>query len=110
MPRTLLVVGVKNLGRAVALHFARRGWTVAYALRALLLVAAQELRPKLLHVAYLAIEGGIESEKSQGYVARVGLDKTLPPDEIARAVAFLHEQDPRSWTHELSLKPARTEW
>ena len=81
-----------------------------HALRALIQVAARELRPKLVHVAYLAIEGGIDSGKSQGYVARVGVEKTLPQDEIARAVAYLHEQDARAWTHELSLKPAATDW
>ena len=81
-----------------------------HALRALLLAAAQELRGQLVHVAYVAIEGGIESEKSQGHTARVGLDRTLPPDEIAKAIQYLHEQGPRSWTHELALKPARTEW
>ncbi len=81
-----------------------------HALRALTLVAARELRSQGVHVAYLAVEGQIESEKSQGYVARNGLGRTLPPAEIARAVQYLHEQDKRSWSHELALKPAETEW
>jgi hypothetical protein len=40
----------------------------------------------------------------------VGREKTLPPEEIARAVLYLHEQDPRSWSSELALRPARAEW
>ena len=81
-----------------------------HALRALVQVAARELRGRGVHAAYLAIEGQIDSPKSQAYAARVGKQKTLPEEEIARAVLYLHEQDPRSWTHELSLKPAATDW
>ncbi len=76
------------------------------ALRALLAVAAQELKPAGVHAAWLAIEGQIESEGAQGYVQRHGLAKTLPPAAIAEAVAFLHAQAPRAWTHELSLRPS----
>jgi NAD(P)-dependent dehydrogenase (short-subunit alcohol dehydrogenase family) len=80
-----------------------------HALRALVATAARELRGAGVHVAYLAVEGGIESERAAAYVARVGKERTLPPDEIARAVLYLHEQDARSWTHELSLRPSRSE-
>jgi len=74
-----------------------------HALRALIQVAARELRPALVHVAYLAIEGGITSEKRGG-------DKTIPAEEVARAVEYLYAQDPRSWTHEMSIKPALADW
>jgi NAD(P)-dependent dehydrogenase (short-subunit alcohol dehydrogenase family) len=33
MPETLLMVGVKKLGREIALHFSRQGWTVICAAR-----------------------------------------------------------------------------
>lgn len=71
------------------------------ALRALCAVAALELKPKAVHVAYLAIEGGIERAGSTR-----PQDRSIPPEEIARAVEFLHAQEPRAWTHELSLRPA----
>jgi NADP-dependent 3-hydroxy acid dehydrogenase YdfG len=74
--------------------------------RALISVAASELKAAGVHAVYLAIEGQIESERAQGYVARNGLAKTLPPAAIAEAIAFLHAQDARAWTHELSLRPA----
>ncbi len=71
------------------------------ALRALCAVAALELKAKAVHVAYLAIEGGIERAGS----ARAP-GQSIPPEEIARAVEYLHAQEPRAWTHELSLRPA----
>ena len=80
--------------------------TAQSALRALVLHAAEELKPQGVHAAYLAVEGQIESERAQGYVQREGLAKTVPPLAIAEAVAWLHGQDPRAWTHELSLRPA----
>jgi NAD(P)-dependent dehydrogenase (short-subunit alcohol dehydrogenase family) len=71
------------------------------ALRALCAVAALELKPRGVHVAYVAIEGGIEREGS----ARPQ-ELSIPPLEIARAVEYLHGQAKRAWTHELSLRPA----
>lgn len=72
------------------------------ALRALCAVAALELKPRAVHVAYLAIEGGIERPGS----ARPK-ELAIPPQEIARAVEYLHGQEPRAWTHELSLRPSQ---
>ena len=71
------------------------------ALRALCAVAALELKDQGVHVAWLAIEGGIERAGS----AR-SADRSIPPEEIARAVEYLHGQEPRAWTSELSLRPA----
>ena len=71
------------------------------ALRALCAVAALELKARAVHVAYLAIEGGIE----RGGGTRPH-ELSIPPREIARAVEFLHGQEPQAWTHELSLRPA----
>jgi NAD(P)-dependent dehydrogenase (short-subunit alcohol dehydrogenase family) len=71
------------------------------ALRALCAVAALELKPRGVQVAYVAIEGGIEREGS----ARPQ-ELSIPPLEIARAVEYLHGQAKRAWTHELSLRPA----
>lgn len=79
------------------------------ALRAIVLVAGRELRGAGVHAAYLAIEGQIESAQAQGYVQRNGIEKTLPPAAICAAVAFLHAQPARAWTHELSLKPTAAE-
>lgn len=79
------------------------------ALRAIVLVAGSELRGAGVHAAYLAIQGQIESAAAQGYVARHGIEKTLPPQAICAAVEFLHAQPARAWTHELTLQPAAAE-
>jgi NAD(P)-dependent dehydrogenase (short-subunit alcohol dehydrogenase family) len=76
-------------------------------LRALVQVAAREWRPHNVHVAYLPIDGGIESERSRQFLPE---DKSLPPREIARACQYLHEQDARAWTHELMLRPVGGDW
>ena len=63
-----------------------------------------------VHVAYLPIDGGIESERTAAWIATNGPDRAVPPEEIARACEYLHRQDPRAWTHELSLRPPATDW
>jgi NAD(P)-dependent dehydrogenase (short-subunit alcohol dehydrogenase family) len=77
-----------------------------HATRALLAAAAQELKPAGVHVAYLAVEGQIATDASRGYIERHGIGKTIPPDEICRALEFLHAQDPRAWSHELAVRPS----
>jgi NAD(P)-dependent dehydrogenase (short-subunit alcohol dehydrogenase family) len=76
-------------------------------LRALVQVAAREWRPHGIHVVYLPIDGGIESERSRQFLPE---DKSIPPREIARACQYLHEQDARAWTHELMLRPVGGDW
>lgn len=80
--------------------------TAQAALHALLSVAAQELKPRGVHAAYLAVAGQIESDRARGYVERHGLARTLPPSAIAEAIEYLHGQPRRAWTHELLLRPA----
>ena len=80
-----------------------------HALKALVQVAAREWRPKGVHVAYLAIDGGIDSPKTQAWLASAP-DRGIPQDEIANACAYLQAQDRRAWTHELVLRPIGGEW
>jgi NAD(P)-dependent dehydrogenase (short-subunit alcohol dehydrogenase family) len=79
---------------------------VQQGLRALVQVAAREWRVHGVHVAYLPIDGGIESERTAAF----GADKLVPPSEIARACEYLHGQPPRAWTHELLLRPTGGDW
>lgn len=81
-----------------------------HALRVLVLAAAREWKDQGVHVAWLALEGQLAQAGSEGYVERHGLDHTLPPEAVLQAVRFLHEQPPRAWTHELSLRPSASEW
>jgi len=81
-----------------------------HALRALVQVAAREWRVHGVHVAYLPIDGAIESERTRSWIAKHGPARALPPAEIARACEYLHRQEARAWTHELVLRPQGTDW
>jgi NAD(P)-dependent dehydrogenase (short-subunit alcohol dehydrogenase family) len=92
---------------------ARRGrpgigpWTAAaQATRALTQTAALELREQGVHVALLIIDAGIQ---------RPGRSSDTPnflttDEDVAAAVAFLAEQPPTGWTHELTITPAGDRW
>jgi NAD(P)-dependent dehydrogenase (short-subunit alcohol dehydrogenase family) len=81
-----------------------------HALRALVQVAAREWRAHGVHVAYLPIDGAIDSPRTQAWIARSGADRAIPEAEIARACAYLHGQERRAWTHELVLRPPGGDW
>lgn len=81
-----------------------------HALRALVQVAAKEWRANNVHVAYLPIDGAIESERTKEWIAKNGPDRAVDPQAIAQACEFLHRQPPRSWTHELLLRPIGSDW
>ena len=46
---------------------------------------------------------------SAKFEQRIGWRGWASPVEIARAVEYLHRQDPRAWTYEMSLRPATAE-
>ncbi len=83
---------------------------VQHGLRALLQVAAKEWRERGVHVAYLPIDGAIESPRTESWVARNGIERAIPQASIAEACEFLHNQHPRGWTHELVLRPPGSDW
>jgi len=105
---TFLQIGTSS-GVRTKEGFAALG-AVQHGLRALVQVAAREWRAQGVHVAYLPIDGAIESETSAGWIARNGDARAIPQDEIARACEYLHGQDARAWTHELVLRPPGTAW
>jgi NAD(P)-dependent dehydrogenase (short-subunit alcohol dehydrogenase family) len=96
--------GVRTKEGFAALGAAQHG------LRALVQVAAREWRSQRVHVAYLPIDAAIASERTAAWIAQMGPDRAVPPEEIARACEYLHRQDPRAWTHELTLRPFASDW
>ena len=78
-----------------------------HGLRAMVQVAAREWRPRGVHVAYVALDGPIESAAMR---ARLDASQMLDPREIARACEVLHQQSQRAWTHELVLRPSAGDW
>jgi NAD(P)-dependent dehydrogenase (short-subunit alcohol dehydrogenase family) len=94
---------------------ARRGmpgrgpWAAAqFATRGMVQALAQELRPQGVHAALLVIDGAIQSERNP--MAGRPTEDSVAPEDVARAVAYLTDQSPRGWTHELVVTPAGDAW
>lgn len=82
----------------------------AFATRGLLQAVAQELREKGVHAALLIVDAVIASEKSAAMLAGKPDDYAIHGEDVAEAVAYLHAQSRRGWTHELQLTPAGDRW
>ena len=96
---------------------ARRGmpgrgpWAAAaFATRALVQSAAQELREQGVHVALLIVDATIDSPKTTSMLAGRPADSSASQEEIVRAIEYLASQSPRAWTHELQLTPRGDRW
>jgi len=81
----------------------------AFGVRAITQAAAQELRPRGIHVALLIVDAGIEPLSG---AARAGAsrDALADPRGLAEAVLYLAEQGPRAATHELQVTPLAETW
>ena len=82
----------------------------AFATRALVQAAAQELRSQGIHVASLAVDATIESPKTAAFTGGQPPESLADMGQVAEAVAFLVEQRPRAYTHELVVTPAGETW
>jgi len=96
---------------------ARRGnpgrgpWAAAaFATRALVQSQAAELREHGVHVALLIVDAIIESEKTKAMLEDEPPERSASMEDVARAIAYLHGQSPRAWTHELQLTPQLERW
>jgi 3-oxoacyl-[acyl-carrier protein] reductase len=82
----------------------------AFATRALVQAAAQEMRAAGIHVALLAVDATIESPKTEAFTQGTPQGALAEMSEIAKAVAYLVEQGVRAYTHELVVTPAGERW
>jgi NAD(P)-dependent dehydrogenase (short-subunit alcohol dehydrogenase family) len=82
----------------------------AFATKALVQAAAQELRSQGVHVALLAVDATIESPKTAAFTSGQPPESLGDMGQIAEAVAFLVQQRPRAYTHELVVTPAGETW
>ena len=82
----------------------------AFAVRALVQAAAQELRAEGIHVALLIVDATIESPKTDAWTRDVPRNALADMGEIARAVEYLAGQNARALTHELQVTPAGDRW
>ncbi len=72
--------------------------------RALAQAAANELKPKGVHVCLLVCDGTFGGPGDDGGGERIDTQ------ELARAVQYLHEQGRSAWTHELVVTPIGDRW
>jgi NAD(P)-dependent dehydrogenase (short-subunit alcohol dehydrogenase family) len=82
----------------------------AFATRALVQAAAQELREEGIHAALLAVDATIESPKTAAFTADRPREALADMEEVAEAVWFLVKQKARGLTHELVVTPAAERW
>jgi 3-oxoacyl-[acyl-carrier protein] reductase len=82
----------------------------AFATRALVQAAAQELRGEGIHVALLAVDATIASPKTAALTRGASEDSLADMGEVAGAVRFLVEQGARAYTHELTVTPSGERW
>lgn len=76
-----------------------------FGLRALAQSMARELGPQGVHVAFVVIDGQIESERYRHLIEERGDDSLLVPDAIADTYLQLHRQPRSAWTHEIDVRP-----
>ncbi|GAB2890707.1 SDR family NAD(P)-dependent oxidoreductase [Paraburkholderia jirisanensis] len=76
-----------------------------FGLRALAQSMARELGPRGIHVAFVVIDGQIESERYWELAKQRGQDSLLAPDAIADAYLHLHRQHRSAWSSELDMRP-----
>lgn len=82
----------------------------AFATRALVQAAAQELREEGIHVALLVVDGTIESPKTAAFTGDAPRESLVDEADVAAAVAYLAAQSPRAMTHELVVTPQGDRW
>jgi hypothetical protein len=72
--------------------------------------AAQELRADGIHAALLAVDATIESPKTAEFTRDRPPESLAGMENVAAAVAYLVDQGPRAYTHELVITPAGERW
>ena len=82
----------------------------AQATWAMVHAAAQELRADGIHAALLVVYATIQSPKTASFTRDAGPDELADQALIAEAVTYLAGQQPRAWTHELTLTPRGDRW
>ena len=91
-------------------------WTTAFApsksaQRTLANSLAKQLGPKGVHVAYLVIDGVIDTEDTRTNFAPNEPDEFfIKPTRIAETALMLAKQDRSAWTFELDVRPFGEKW
>ena len=76
-----------------------------FALRGLAQVMARDLGPQGIHVAYINVDGAIDTPFIRQRFTSVKDEDMLKPSAIADTYWHLAHQDRSSWTHEIDVRP-----
>jgi len=71
---------------------------------------ARGLGPRGIHVAYVVVDGVIDTPTTRGFLRERPDDFFLKPESIAETVFHLATQDRSAWTFELDLRPHAEKW
>jgi NAD(P)-dependent dehydrogenase (short-subunit alcohol dehydrogenase family) len=71
---------------------------------------ARQLQSQGIHVAYLVIDGVIETPATRAFFQTEPAEFFLQPGDIADAVFNVTQQRPSGWTFELDLRPFAEKW
>jgi NAD(P)-dependent dehydrogenase (short-subunit alcohol dehydrogenase family) len=91
-------------------------WTTAFApsksaQRTLANALAKQLGPKGVHVAYLIIDGVIDTEDTRtNFAPNEPDDFFINPNHIAHTALMLARQEKSAWTFELDIRPFGEKW
>lgn len=76
-----------------------------FALRGLAQVLARDLGPQGIHVAYINVDGMIDTPAIRERFPQLQEEDMLKPTAIAETYWHLAHQEPSSWTQELDVRP-----
>ncbi|MCL6286206.1 SDR family NAD(P)-dependent oxidoreductase [Ruegeria sp. 2012CJ41-6] len=91
-------------------------WTTVFApsksaQRTLANALAKQLGPRGVHVAYLVIDGVIDTEDTRtNFAPDEPDDFFIKPERIAETALMLARQDKSAWTFELDIRPFGEKW
>jgi NAD(P)-dependent dehydrogenase (short-subunit alcohol dehydrogenase family) len=78
-----------------------------FAMRGLAHVMARDLGPKGIHVAWINIDGAIDTPFIRQRFAQIQDEEMLKPSAIAETYWHLAHQDPSAWTLDIDVRPFR---
>jgi NAD(P)-dependent dehydrogenase (short-subunit alcohol dehydrogenase family) len=76
-----------------------------FAMRGLAHVMARDLGPKGIHVAWINVDGAIDTPFIRQRFAQIKDEDMLKPSAIAETYWHLAHQDPSAWTLDIDLRP-----
>lgn len=76
-----------------------------FAARGLAQVLSRDLHPQGIHVAYVNIDGAIDTPRVRERIRDLKEADLLKPSAIAESYWQLAHQHPSAWSHELDLRP-----